>query len=62
MKHNRQTNCASKYGQSLKVFRGFWPVAITVVYSLGKVSSSSGQFRESAVSVWFSETSHFQEC
>ena len=56
-----ENNCASKYGQSLKVFRGFWPVAVTVVYGFGKVSSSSGQFRESAVSVWFSETSHFQE-
>ena len=45
MEHNRQTNCASKYGQSLKVFTGFWPAAVAVVYSFGKVNSS-GQFRE----------------
>ena len=43
-------------------FRGFWPEMITVVYSFGKVSSSSGQFRKFAVSVWSSETSHLQEC
>ena len=43
----------------LEDFRGFWPETIAAIYGLGKISSSPGQFRELAVSVWVFETSHF---
>ena len=47
--------------RALKYLEDFWPETVVVVHCFGKVSSSSRQFREFAISVWFSETGHFQE-